>query len=64
MKSSVENHLEAYLLADLENVEEPLQWWWSRRHVWPRLAQMALDFHSVPGKLFSMSSSTIVDVVL
>ncbi|KAF5366396.1 hypothetical protein D9758_009756 [Tetrapyrgos nigripes] len=38
-----------YLAMPLENVTDPLMWWWEKRTVFPILSQMALDYHSVPG---------------
>lgn len=51
---SEKNHLEQYLSDPVEpNVREPLKWWWGKRDVWPGLAQMALDYLSVPCKCFT-----------
>jgi hypothetical protein len=52
--SSERNHLDQYLSEPIEpGVTEPLKWWWEQRHIWPELARMALDYHSVPGEYMS-----------
>lgn len=50
-----------------EDVEDPLQYWHERRRVYPRLAQMALDFLSVAAmsadveRLFSAAGRMVTD---
>jgi hypothetical protein len=48
--SSSRNELDDYLAAPCENTKTPLQWWWEKRRVYPTLAQMALDYLSIPGE--------------
>lgn len=44
------NELDEYLSQPIENVCDPITWWWEHRHVYPRLSAMALDYLSIPGK--------------
>lgn len=37
-----------YLAADIEKTDNPLKWWHDRRAVYPQLAQMGLDYLSIP----------------
>ncbi|KAF5317480.1 hypothetical protein D9758_019086 [Tetrapyrgos nigripes] len=45
---TVRDELADYLAMPLENVKDPLMWWWEKRTVFPILSQMALDYHSIP----------------
>ncbi|KAF5372622.1 hypothetical protein D9758_005249 [Tetrapyrgos nigripes] len=42
------DELADYLAMPLENVTDPLMWWWEKQTVFSILSQMALDYHSVP----------------
>ena len=44
-----------YLRNEVENVKDPLKWWYDNRHVYPTLHRMALDYLSIPGELLSIS---------
>ena len=47
---SLVDELQDYLASNVENVKEsPLTWWYSKRHLYPRLARMAMDYLSIPG---------------
>jgi hypothetical protein len=47
------DELADYLAQPLERTKvNPLQWWWEKRKVWPRLSQMALDYLCIPGTLY------------
>ena len=48
------NELTRYLSTGPEDVknEDVLKWWFERRHVYPNLSRMALDYHTVPCKWF------------
>ena len=39
-------------------VKEPLAWWDSQRATFPHLAQMAIDYLSIPGASFRLLSMT------
>jgi hypothetical protein len=46
------DELEKYLSTDRElHVNDGLLWWHERKHIYPRLSRMALDYLSIPGKL-------------
>ena len=42
-------HYLANMPKDVKN-EDVLTWWYERKHVYPQLYRMALDYHTVPGK--------------
>lgn len=46
------DELTRYLSTGPEDVknDEVLKWWFERRHVYPNLSRMALDYHTVPCK--------------
>ena len=46
------DELTRYLSTGPEDVknEDLLRWWFERRHVYPNLSRMALDYHTVPCK--------------
>ena len=35
-----------------EKVDDPISWWYERRHVFLGLSRMARDYLSIPGKSF------------
>ena len=39
--------------ARVKGVSDPLQWWVDNRGSYPRLARMARDFLTIPGKSFN-----------
>jgi hypothetical protein len=44
------DELQEYLSQPPERTKvNPLRWWWEKRHVWPALARMALDYLCIPG---------------
>jgi hAT family C-terminal dimerisation region len=52
-----QDELERFLSTERDlNVKDGLPWWVDRKHLYPRLSRMALDYLSIPGKLFSMGS--------
>jgi len=34
--------------------EDPLRWWLANRKLYPRLSQMAIDVHKIPGKFLAI----------
>jgi hypothetical protein len=44
------NELDDYLRSPVENVTDPLKWWFDKRRTFPKLSRMARDFLSVPGR--------------
>jgi hAT family C-terminal dimerisation region len=46
------SELDEFLAQPLENVHDPIQWWWEHRVMFLTLSAMALDYLSVPGMLF------------
>ena len=48
-KDTHRDELGIYLTADIENVSDPLQWWYDHQPVYPRLACMAIDYLTIPG---------------
>ena len=51
IKNKDADELTRYLSADCEHVENVIEWWTERKMTYPRLSRMALDFHTIPGKL-------------
>jgi hypothetical protein len=47
--SHLRDELAVYLLAPIEEAEDPILWWSERRAVYPRLSRMALDYLTIPG---------------
>ena len=43
------DELDCYLAADVEDVKEPLMWWYEKHATFPRLYQMARNYLSIPG---------------
>lgn len=43
-----QNEVQAYLSLPVENVKDPLKWWYDNRFVYPSLHRMALDYLSIP----------------
>ena len=44
--------LDRYLSTDPEHTDDVLLWWAERKHIYPCLSRMALDYLSIPGKLY------------
>ena len=60
-----------YLSTERElSVKDSLLWWYERKHIYPRLSRMAMDYLSIPGnlsffillELFISFAATSVDV--
>lgn len=45
-----EDELQRYLAAKREKPDNVMKWWYERRHSYPKLSRMALDYLSIPGK--------------
>jgi hypothetical protein len=43
------NEIDAYLRQPVENIKEPLKWWFANRQTYPSLYRMASDYLSIPG---------------
>ncbi len=63
-----DDELERYLNAKPVAVNNPIKWWIKHRQEYPRLARMALDYHTIPGTnvsrhyLFRSHTSTATSV--
>ncbi|EMD32854.1 hypothetical protein CERSUDRAFT_160869 [Gelatoporia subvermispora B] len=42
------DELDRYLAADCESTSDTLRWWQERRHIYPRLSRMAMNYLSIP----------------
>ena len=49
-QSYLRDKLERYLSTDPEEVADALLWWFERKHLYPCLYRMALDYLSIPCK--------------
>jgi hypothetical protein len=58
-KSSRRNELDEYLALGVENVKDPLMWWFDNRKAYPNLSRMALDYLSIPGMFFLAPPQTL-----
>jgi hypothetical protein len=47
--SDLRDELERYLDSDPEHVTDVLLWWIERKHMYPTLSCMALDYLTIPG---------------
>jgi len=47
------SEIEEFLSQPVESVEDPLKWWFNKRHIFPNLHRMALDYLSIPGQFSS-----------
>jgi hypothetical protein len=54
--ASILDELTAYLEEEREQVVDVIAWWKGKQKIYPRLAQMALDFLNVPGEFSSLFS--------
>ena len=54
---SNQDELSRYLTEDVVPMKpsDTLSWWASKKNVYPRLSQMALDYLSIPGMSISLS---------
>lgn len=47
------DELERFLSTERDlGVKNGLVWWFERKHIYPRLYQMAMDYLSIPGEFF------------
>lgn len=44
------DELQHYLATDIEDVKDPLMWWYEKRATFPCLSRMARDYLSIPGE--------------
>ena len=68
MDLELQDELAIYLSTPRDlNVKDGLRWWYERKHLYPRLHRMALDYLSIPGKLslfvFAMDCLLIYDLI-
>jgi len=50
--SSMDDKLQRYLAADVEDVMDGLIWWYERRAIFPQLSCMARNYPSIPSEFF------------
>ena len=48
--TSLDDELQWYLMADIEDVKDGLMWWHKKRAIFPRLSCMACNYLSIPGE--------------
>ena len=51
------NEITRYLQTGPENVknQDLLEWWYERKHIYPHLYRMALDYHTIPRKCSTLT---------
>jgi hypothetical protein len=47
--AELRDELDRFLGTDPEYVKDVLAWWFERRHIYPRLSRMAMDYLLIPG---------------
>lgn len=62
--SDLGSELDRYLTADVEHVTDAIIWWHERRHTYPSLSRMALDYLTIPGTYISSFSRYLIDVTV
>ena len=51
--TELQDELKRYLSTPWElNIKDGLSWWFDHKHLYPCLYRMAMDYLSIPGKLF------------
>ena len=56
MSSELDDELDHYLAADIEDTKDPLMWWYKHRGAFSNLSHMACDYLSIPGKSTNFST--------
>ena len=56
MSSELDDELDRYLAADIEDTKDPLMWWYKHRGAFSNLSHMACDYLSIPGKSTNFST--------
>ena len=51
-KAAKSDELDDYLHLPIENVKDPLKWWFDHQRLYPTLSRMARDYLSIPGLSF------------
>jgi hypothetical protein len=54
--TELRDELECYLSTDPEHVTDVIAWWYERRSVYPRLHRMALNYLTIPGMCYTITS--------
>jgi hypothetical protein len=47
--ADLQDELDQFLGTDPEHIKDVLAWWYERRHIYPQLSRMAMDYLSIPG---------------
>jgi hypothetical protein len=63
-RSEKRDELTAFLSTDPEYVDNVTAWWLSKRAIYPRLSQMALDYLTIPGEYFAFNSCLATEILL
>ena len=42
------SEIDRYLSTDVEQADDPIQWWYDHCAVYPKLSQMALNYLTIP----------------
>ena len=64
--TELQDKLESFLSMEWDlNVKDGLRWWVERKHLYPQLHRMALDYLSIPGKLlfFFVCNGMLIDYI-
>jgi hypothetical protein len=55
------NELERYLNTDIEDVTDPIRWWYGKKTTCPQLHRMGLDYLMIPGLSYNLHSMMYSD---
>ena len=56
MSSDLDNELDCYLAADIEDTKDLLMWWYEHHGAFPNLLRMARNYLLIPGKSNNLST--------
>ena len=56
MSLDLHNKLDRYITANIEDVKDPLMWWYEWHKTFPHLSLMACDYLSIPGRSIQIFS--------
>src|ERR1700675_2092176 len=58
--NAVLSEIDDYLRHPVQNVKDPLKWWFANRALYPNLSRMGLDYLSIPGKFVIVNTISII----
>jgi len=62
--SGMHDELAKWLVQPPVPTDDPLRWWLANRNLYPRLSQMAIDIHIIPGMCSHVASCSITHHII